>query len=321
MKAYTYLVKNKLTGKWYYGVRYKQNCKLTDLFTTYFTSSSDVKNDITVYGLAAFDYEIRKTFTTVERALSWECKVLRRMNVRTNELSYNKHYNKGFTTRFGDDNSSKRLDVRKKLSDNAKTREYSRERIEKRSKTLITNHILHAFRTDDFPIQRNLLVKYNKWIDFMVTHKPNCIHLIAHIRQVIQQISEITNKPYPSSRKPPVFLTQSDKRSASKKGYMWYTSPDRTEAKQFFDTSLVPNDWIPGLKTTQKIEKNRLASSNRTHTEQSKEKMREKAKQKIYYTSPDLLTLIVVYDILDAPAGWIKGNKLKSRLNKRLGKK
>ena len=49
--------------------------------------------------------------------------------------------------------------------------------------------------------------------------------------------------------------------------------------------------------------------------------MREKAKQKIYYTSPDLLTLIVVYDILDAPAGWIKGNKLKSRLNKRLGEK
>lgn len=318
MKAFTYLVKNKITGRWYYGVRYRKNCKISDLFTIYFTSSNEVKSDIKLYGVTAFEYEIRKQFNSVENALSWECKVLKRMHVRTNAMSYNRHDNRGFTTRYGEDNSSKRMDVRKKLSDKAKQREYSQEFIEKRATTLIVKHIIVAFRTKIFPIKKPLLPKYSKWVEFLMIHKPKCIHLINHIQNIIEQIQEIQKRPYPANRKSPVFLSTSNRRSESRKGYMWYTSPDGMEARQFFDISLVPIDWVKGLRTVQKIEKNRIASSNRTHSVTSKAKMREIAKQKIYYTSPDLLNLIVVYNISDAPDGWIKGNKLKSRNEKRL---
>lgn len=143
MKAFTYLIINKTNLKWYYGVRYAKNCKLTDIFTKYFTSSVEIKELIKEFGTEMFDVSIRKTFDDIEIAKLWEVRVLKRMKVRTNPNSYNKHYNLGFVTYSGDENHSKRPEVRKILSDKAKARQpHTPEILEKISATKIKNSII-----------------------------------------------------------------------------------------------------------------------------------------------------------------------------------
>ena len=78
---YTYIIYCKPTQQTYYGVRYAKDCDPSDLWLSYFTSSSYVRELIKLYGKDAFIYEIRKTFTSSYVARLWEQKVLRRMKV------------------------------------------------------------------------------------------------------------------------------------------------------------------------------------------------------------------------------------------------
>lgn len=85
MRAYTYLIKFKPTGQYYYGSRYK-NVRLgispkDDLMVTYTTSSKDINGLIAEYGIEAFEWEVRRTFDTPEQAVAWETRVLRRCRV------------------------------------------------------------------------------------------------------------------------------------------------------------------------------------------------------------------------------------------------
>jgi hypothetical protein len=86
VKPYTYLVKHKATGKAYYGSRCKNFTKLNrtpadDFWNHYTTSSENINNIINTEGRDAFDYEIRRTFDTVEEMSSWETRVLTRSRV------------------------------------------------------------------------------------------------------------------------------------------------------------------------------------------------------------------------------------------------
>ena len=85
IKPYTYLIKFKPTGKYYYGSRVK-NVKLKrspeeDLMLEYTTSSKNINALIEEHGIDAFEWQIRKTFDTVEKAILWEQKVLKRCRV------------------------------------------------------------------------------------------------------------------------------------------------------------------------------------------------------------------------------------------------
>lgn len=80
-KPYTYLIKHKSTSKLYYGLRYAKNCKPSDLWESYFTSSSDVKQLVEQYGADDFEVQIRRVFDCPYKAIEWEKKVLRRMKV------------------------------------------------------------------------------------------------------------------------------------------------------------------------------------------------------------------------------------------------
>jgi len=89
MKPYTYLIKFKPTGQFYYGSRSK-NVRLglnpeDDLMIRYTTSSSKINDLITKYGLDAFEWEVRRTFDTVEQASDWETRVLKRCKVLESE--------------------------------------------------------------------------------------------------------------------------------------------------------------------------------------------------------------------------------------------
>lgn len=88
MKAYTYLVKHKPSGRVYYGSRMSDDPE-NDLFITYFTSSKLVKRLIKEDGIESFEKEIRRIFISYEEARKWETKVLQKMNVIKNEKFLN----------------------------------------------------------------------------------------------------------------------------------------------------------------------------------------------------------------------------------------
>jgi hypothetical protein len=86
IKPYTYLVKFKPTGKVYYGSRCQNYTKFNrtpaeDFWHKYTTSSEHINALIKQYGKTAFEYEIRRTFDTVEEMADWETRVLTRCRV------------------------------------------------------------------------------------------------------------------------------------------------------------------------------------------------------------------------------------------------
>jgi hypothetical protein len=96
MTPYTYVLTHRPTGKRYYGVRYAKNCHPDDLWVTYFSSSKIIqsldKND--------FDCEIRRTFTTPEKAIEWESKVILRLKLWKDPNWLNKSW-RGKLFRYG----------------------------------------------------------------------------------------------------------------------------------------------------------------------------------------------------------------------------
>lgn len=90
-QPFTYLIKHLPTGKVYYGLRYAKKCQPSDLWTTYFTSSSDVERLIEQDGKDSFLFEVRKKFTDTKKAIEWEKKVLRRMKVIQREDFINRN--------------------------------------------------------------------------------------------------------------------------------------------------------------------------------------------------------------------------------------
>jgi hypothetical protein len=86
VKPYTYLVKHKGTGKVYYGSRCQNATKFNrtpaeDFWNYYTTSSENINGIIETEGKDAFDYEIRRTFNTIEEMADWETRVLTRCRV------------------------------------------------------------------------------------------------------------------------------------------------------------------------------------------------------------------------------------------------
>lgn len=122
---FTYLLKFTSpidnTVLYYYGVRYAQKCHPDELFKTYFTNSKKVKHLIKIYGLESFDFEIRKIFPNDPYAAHrWEQKVLRRLNAAKNTKFINMSVGGTIICMKGQDNPSKRQDVRNKISNTLK---------------------------------------------------------------------------------------------------------------------------------------------------------------------------------------------------------
>ena len=92
-KIYTYLIGWTEQDKWYYGLRFSKKTRGYDIWQTYFTSSKYVRECRKIHGEPDV-VEIRKTFTSVERAILWESKVLTRMDVMHSSRWLNKTNNK-----------------------------------------------------------------------------------------------------------------------------------------------------------------------------------------------------------------------------------
>ena len=98
-QPFTYKITFRPTGQSYYGVRTKKHCHPGELWTCYFTSSRRIQQLITEFGTSAFDFEIRRTFTTKAEAIAWEHRVLTRLDVVNNSQWLNENVGgKRFTT-------------------------------------------------------------------------------------------------------------------------------------------------------------------------------------------------------------------------------
>lgn len=128
---YTYLIKFIPTNQVYYGVRYAKNCHPSDLFVTYFTSSTEICRLIQQHGLESFIISIRKTFNSAEKARNWESKVLKRIKAAQHSRFINKSNGsapssdkeirdiilKTFILKYGVDNPSKHPLIVQKIID------------------------------------------------------------------------------------------------------------------------------------------------------------------------------------------------------------
>lgn len=94
-KYYTYLIGWSTLNKWYYGVRYSKKSNPDELWKTYFTSSEYVKQFRKEYGEPDV-IQIRKTFSNAVKARVFEHKVLKRLNVITEDKWLNKTNNISF---------------------------------------------------------------------------------------------------------------------------------------------------------------------------------------------------------------------------------
>ena len=90
---YTYLIGWSKLDRWYYGVRFAKNCHPSELWIKYFTSSKHVKQFRIEHGDPDV-IQIRKIFCNIQSAINWESKVLKRINVLTQEKWLNKTTNK-----------------------------------------------------------------------------------------------------------------------------------------------------------------------------------------------------------------------------------
>jgi len=142
---YTYMVTFLPTNQKYYGVRFANGCSTEDLWNTYFTSSKTIHNLIKEHGTESFKFEIRQTFKNKDDALKWENRFLKKVNALHNPIFLNKNIGgqyfdstgskKPNQSKFmlennpakvagvmdcikGENNPAKRLEVRKKLSEN-----------------------------------------------------------------------------------------------------------------------------------------------------------------------------------------------------------
>lgn len=97
---FTYLIKCVPTNEYYYGVRYAKGCQPSDLWSTYFTSSNKIGQRIALFGVSAFQYEIRRTFDCPHKARLWEYNVLKRINAIQDPKWLNVSNGVPFTTRI-----------------------------------------------------------------------------------------------------------------------------------------------------------------------------------------------------------------------------
>jgi len=115
---YTYLIGWPEHDRWYYGVRYARDCHPDELWVTYFTSSRHVSKFAEEHGDPSV-IAVRKIFeeSEIHKARLYEHRVLRRMRVIGDKRWLNRTNNKSIEPKYGDDNSSKRPEVKKKISE------------------------------------------------------------------------------------------------------------------------------------------------------------------------------------------------------------
>ncbi len=123
---YTYLIGWSQQNKWYYGVRFGQKTRPSDLWKTYFTSSKLVKEFRQTYGEPDV-VKIRRVFKTADTARKCETKVIQRLKlVESNDWlnqsdNTSKFYWQGKRGTFSEEHKQKLSEAAKKRTKQGRT--------------------------------------------------------------------------------------------------------------------------------------------------------------------------------------------------------
>lgn len=141
---FTYLLGWSKLNRYYYGVRYAKDCHPIDLGVTYFSSSKYVKEFIRLNGLPDI-IQVRKTFESKIKALSWEKRVIIRMKMIGNEKWLNKAFynftNLEYKRNTLPGSAAGAAKIRGRRYEDFMDPELVKERLEKKSKYLKANPI------------------------------------------------------------------------------------------------------------------------------------------------------------------------------------
>jgi hypothetical protein len=121
---------HKATGKRYYGVRCSKDSNPSQLWVSYFSSSKIVKEIVAEEGKDSFSVEVRRTFSSKEKALRWEHKLLSRINAAKSKSWYNRH-NGGKQFSCTSHTNESKSKISKSLSGRSKTLEHRAKIAEK----------------------------------------------------------------------------------------------------------------------------------------------------------------------------------------------
>lgn len=281
-QPFTYRISWTEHDKHYYGVKYAIGCKPEDLWTTYFTSSPSVKEYILKHGDPDI-IQIRKTFKCRYSAIKWESKVLKRIKASSNIKYLNRNEAAAPPVMYGDENPSRRADVREKLRISSTNRpKPSGDIIQKISLTKRKNNITNYFRNKKHKEEplRSELYKLNNWVSFL-ENIGKYKRIISTLKNRIHLISLIEKKSYPKNRKrgkrgkmPAI--------SNSKLGYKWYTNQQTGEIRGFKSNDQIPIEFVPGMKNRKKPKM--MTEEHKSKLSTSMKNFRQKQKnEKLYY--------------------------------------
>lgn len=243
MKPYTYLIGWSKLDVYYYGVRYARDCCPTDLFRTYFTSSSSVKNFINIHGLPDI-VEVRRTFSCPSEARKWETKVLQRMHVKSDKRFLNKNEAPAPPVFVGEEHPNKLPENRKKLSESALKRKYDLDWGRKISEAKLKRSIIQFFLKRKYKqrVTKGLQCKCLKYRVFILNQKPKLKYSIAILTKICE--TKISRAPYPKGIKRQYLPKK--KISEFRKGKRWFYNPS-TGVNIFCNPSESTEGFIPGM--------------------------------------------------------------------------
>jgi hypothetical protein len=160
---FTYRIKWSQLDISYYGVRYSKNSSIATLWTTYFTSSKYVKQFRKKYGEPDI-VEVRKKFVTVESALQWEQRVLKKLNVPFNKKYLNANVGAPLTTNASQRGVKKHYKVSNPM-DNLESRKNLSETRKQRNRGKQSAKYLKPLCGDDNPMRNpDIVAKYKEKI-------------------------------------------------------------------------------------------------------------------------------------------------------------
>lgn len=276
MKAYVYLIGWSKHNLYYYGLRHARGCKTSDLLKgVYRTSSKKVQKFWKNNGPPDI-IQIRKTFECIERAKVWEHKVLRRMKASKRKDFFNQTDNKALPIFFGEENPSKKNEVRNKIREKAKQRKQKDSTKEKIKKTKLIQYIIKVSRDNEY---RELLrnkkrkdgkylgsstkFKYKQCLLYLEEERSNLKRLIQLFKNEISCIDEIIKNNIEKRR---------EKISLAKKGKRWYHCPITKKCICVFPEEK-PDGFIEGMI---KNSPNKLSEAHKKRLSLSMKKVRQK---------------------------------------------
>lgn len=253
-KPYTYLIGWTKLNKWYYGVEYgiKKVANPKNLWSTYFTSSVLVKKVREEFGEPDI-VKVRRIFNNKEQAIKWENKVLIRLKVIKKTFFLNKNHSMGPPSLVGDNNPSKRPEVRVKLSEKALQREkYSEEILEKVSNTKLRKNIINFFLNKKYKYLKanssiGLITRLNKYKNVLIKTNKSFKYTLIMLDRLILKCENYTKKEYPKNRKGTKRGKMPNISKALKlKKNIWCTNIETKENKMC-SIEEIPDGWIRGM--------------------------------------------------------------------------